>query len=165
MNNLGAFILQTTTGGASWTGQSLQPTPGPNAGIESLSLLTQNTGWAVGWQGRVYKLSSTVSVATAPLSSNSTPEKFGLAFNQPNPVRVSTRFAYTLSAAASIRLAIYDVLGREVALLFSGEKAPGVYSVFWEGRDQHNTLLPNGIYFYRLQAGDFMSTRKLVILR
>ena len=165
MNNFGAFILQTTTGGASWTGQSLQPTPGPNAGIESLSLLTQNTGWAVGWQGRVYKLSSTVSVATAPLSSNSTPEKFGLTFNQPNPVRVSTRFAYTLSAAASIRLAIYDVLGREVALLFSGEKAPGVYSVFWEGRDQHNTLLPNGIYFYRLQAGDFMSTRKLVILR
>lgn len=165
MNNLGPFILQTNAGGATWTGQSLQPIPGSNAGIESLSLLTQTTGWAVGWQGRVYKLSSTVSVATEPFSPNAAPQKFQLAPNQPNPVSASTRFTYTLSTAASIRLAVYDGLGREVALLFSGEKSPGVYNTFWDGRNQHNTLLPNGIYFYRLQAGDFILTRKLVLLR
>lgn len=165
MSNLGPYMLQTKNGGVTWSGQTLQPPQTQNVGIESLSLLDGNNGWAVGWQGRVYKLGSVVSVETAPSPPNIAPAEFRLGPNLPNPVQTSTRFDYTISRATPIRLAVYDVLGREVALLFSGEKSPGVYSALWDGRDRHNTLMPNGVYFYRLQAGDLILTRKLVLLR
>ncbi len=156
------LIFQTTDGGSRWAAQALQPPQDRNFSIESLFMLDQNLGWAVGSQGRVYKMNATVTVTT---NTNSAPAQFHLAQNLPNPFHSMTRVNYEIAATGPVRLTVHDILGREVALLVWGMKTPGNYSAFWEGRGQHNALLPNGIYFYRLQAGALMLTRKLVLLR
>lgn len=60
-------------------------------------------------------------------------------------------------------LAIYDVLGREVALLVDEVLAAGHYTVRWNGRDRSGQRVSSGVYFYRLQAGSYAATKKMVI--
>jgi len=64
-----------------------------------------------------------------------------------------------------VRLAIYDVLGREIRILQSGMKAAGTYNVIWDGRDSDNEHVPSGVYLYRLTAGSFELSRKMVVVR
>jgi len=159
------FILKTADGGGKWNAQTLQPPQNDNSGVESFSLLDENTVWAVGRAGRVYQYDASVSVAVEAGPQPAAPAQFRLAPNLPNPFHHSTRFTYEIAATAPVRFAIHDLLGREVALLFAGERAPGTYSTTWDGRDHRNALLPNGVYFSRLHAGDLVLTRKLILLR
>jgi hypothetical protein len=62
--------------------------------------------------------------------------------------------------ASIVRLVVYDVLGREVAVLVNERKAPGSYEVRFDG-----SSLPSGVYFYRLETGTFVQTRKMVLLK
>jgi serine protease AprX len=80
--------------------------------------------------------------------------------NYPNPFNPKTVISYQVSAASDVRLAVYDILGREVALLVNERKDPGYYEV---GLDASG--LSSGVYFYRLEAGEFTRTRKLMVLR
>ncbi|MCX6133772.1 MAG: T9SS type A sorting domain-containing protein [Ignavibacteriales bacterium] len=93
-------------------------------------------------------------------SDRVTPVEFALDQNYPNPFNPSTTIAYTLASEVRASLKIYDVLGREVAGLLDEEQTPGKHSVIWDA-----TRLSSGIYFYRLTAGDFIQTRKLVLLK
>jgi hypothetical protein len=67
---------------------------------------------------------------------------------------------YQLPVASDVRLSVYDLLGREVAVLVNEKKALGNYEVIFDA-----TKLSSGVYFYRLQSGDFVQTRKLLLLR
>ena len=87
------------------------------------------------------------------------PSKFYLDQNYPNPFNPSTRIVFAIPKTSKVQLRILDVLGREVALLCNGEKPGGVYEVEW------NANVPSGIYFYRLQAGEFTETKKMILLR
>lgn len=80
--------------------------------------------------------------------------------NHPNPFHQSTKIQYSLPKSGAITLTIYDITGRLVDTLVDEKKEPGVYQIQWEGKD-----LASGIYFYRLQAGDLKSTKKMVLLR
>jgi M6 family metalloprotease-like protein len=88
------------------------------------------------------------------------PERNSLAQNYPNPFNPSTVIRYQLPGVSNVRLAVCDLLGREVAVLVNERKAPGSYEVRFDGAG-----LSSGVYFYRLQAGDFVQTRKLLLLR
>jgi hypothetical protein len=95
------------------------------------------------------------------------PFLYSLEQNYPNPFNPVTNIGYTVgvvsrqsSVAIQVRLAVYDMLGREVAVLVDEKKQPGKHEVTFDaGR------LASGVYFYRMQAGDFMQTRKLLVLR
>jgi hypothetical protein len=80
--------------------------------------------------------------------------------NHPNPFNPSTTIEYDLPYAAHVRLAVFDLLGREVALLVDEMLAQGTHTVHWDAGAR-----PSGVYFYRLLAGRFQKTRKLVVLR
>jgi hypothetical protein len=80
--------------------------------------------------------------------------------NFPNPFNPATLIRYQVSAALNVRLAVYDVLGREVAVLVSEQKAPGTYAVSFDG-----TNLASGMYFYTLTTGRYRETRKLMVTR
>ncbi len=80
--------------------------------------------------------------------------------NVPNPFNPATTIGYTLPAGARVRLAVYDVRGREVALLVDGYRPEGTHRVTWNAAD-----LPSGIYFCRIAAGAFTATRKMCLLR
>ncbi|MDZ7268911.1 MAG: S8 family serine peptidase [candidate division KSB1 bacterium] len=99
------------------------------------------------------------------------PTAFGLAQNFPNPFQVReargarTTIAFQLPVAETVTLELYDVLGQKVRTLVHERRAAGFHRVMWDGRSAAGGLVPNGIYFYRLTAGSFIQTRKLVLLR
>jgi len=88
-----------------------------------------------------------------------------LGFSAPNPFAVETQFAYTLTGGGHHRLAVYDVQGREVALLAHGVQSAGHYTGRWNGRNARGNQLPNGVYFLRLDEGGRVERQKLVIAR
>jgi hypothetical protein len=88
------------------------------------------------------------------------PERTSLGQNYPNPFNPKTTIVYEVHSRQSVRLSVYDLLGREVATLVNETKAPGTYEVSWDATGQSS-----GIYFYRLIAGSFVETKKLVLVR
>jgi hypothetical protein len=85
---------------------------------------------------------------------------FSLSQNYPNPFNPTTTITFALPVKSFVSLKIFDVLGREVATLVSEELSTGKYSTQWNAAG-----LGSGVYFYRLQAGSFMETKKLLLLR
>jgi hypothetical protein len=88
------------------------------------------------------------------------PAQFSLSQNYPNPFNPTTAIQYSVSSTQYVSLKVYDVIGRELSTLVSEVKPPGTYTVKWDAQG-----LASGIYFYRLEAGQFTETRKLVLLR
>jgi len=87
-------------------------------------------------------------------------EEYSLEQNYPNPFNPKTVISYRLSVNSNVTLKIYDVLGNEVAELIQEEQRPGRYEVEFNG-----SRLPSGIYFYRLTAGAFTKTKKMVMVK
>jgi hypothetical protein len=85
---------------------------------------------------------------------------FNLSQNYPNPFNPSTVIKYHLSTATHVRMTIFDMLGREVRTLLNEQKSAGSYQVNWNASG-----VPSGVYFYRLQAGSFSETKKLILLK
>ena len=85
--------------------------------------------------------------------------------NYPNPFNPTTRVAFGLAAPGNVSLRIYDAAGRLVRVLAEGARPAGNYTELWDGRDSRGSAVASGIYFYRLQAGEFTETRKLVLTR
>ncbi len=97
------------------------------------------------------------------------PTRFFLSQNYPNPFNSNTAIGYQQSAISSQRsavsLKIYNILGQEIKTLIDEKQAPGYYSVLWDGTNQEGKELPSGVYLYRLRAGRFSQTRKMVLIR
>lgn len=93
------------------------------------------------------------------------PEQFSLLPNYPNPFNPSTTISYTLPVQSRVRLAVYNVLGQEVAVLVDREQAAGPYSVEWRGETSGGRPVASGIYFYRLATEQQTFTRKMVLLK
>jgi len=83
----------------------------------------------------------------------------------PNPANGKSLVRFALPRDSRISLRVYDVSGRSVRTLMRGELKAGIYSVSFDGRDDRGRVLSSGIYFIRLDAGDFQKTRKMVLLR
>jgi hypothetical protein len=83
----------------------------------------------------------------------------------PNPLRALGEIAYTLPGAGRVRLAAYDVTGRQVAVLSDGAQEGGRHALRWDGRDAGGHALPAGVYLLRLETSGLVTSRKLVIAR
>ena len=82
--------------------------------------------------------------------------------NYPNPFNPSTSIQYAISSTQFVTLKVYDLLGREVATLVNEEKTAGSYNAQFT---MNNVQLSSGIYFYKLQAGDFVETKKMLMIK
>src|ERR1043165_5508218 len=94
--------------------------------------------------------------------STEIPKQFSLSQNYPNPFNPTTKIRFEVPAGKSVAqtfLSMYDVLGKEVATLVNEQLKPGVYEVEWNAANY-----PSGVYFYKLSAGDFTETRKMVLV-
>ena len=89
-----------------------------------------------------------------------TPREFSLSQNYPNPFNPNTSFSFTIPQSSIVNLTVYDLLGREVALLVNEEKAPGAYTVLWNASG-----MTSGVYVYRIIAGEFVESRKMILAR
>ncbi|MBK7230423.1 MAG: T9SS type A sorting domain-containing protein [Ignavibacteriales bacterium] len=91
---------------------------------------------------------------------NSIPEKFSLTQNYPNPFNPSTKISWQSPVSGHHSLKIYDVLGSEVATLVNQEQNAGNYNVDFNAKH-----LSSGVYFYQLKSGEFIQTKKMVLLK
>ena len=92
------------------------------------------------------------------------PKEYNLYQNYPNPFNPSTRIKYEIPKTTKVSLKIYDILGREVSTLFDETKRAGVYQITFNSFNL-STPLASGIYFYRFSAGDFIITKKMILLK
>jgi len=88
------------------------------------------------------------------------PEEYALHQNYPNPFNPSTTIEFALPHAGYVMLRVYNVLGEEVATLISGDHAAGMFKAMWDVSG-----MPSGVYFYRLTAGEYVQTRKMILMK
>jgi hypothetical protein len=93
------------------------------------------------------------------------PTMFALRQNSPNPFRDGTAMAFNLPTAARAKIDVYNVAGRKIATVVDRGFPAGRHSVEWNGTDSAGRHVPAGIYFYRLEAGNHTSTKKMIVLR
>ena len=114
-----------------------------------------NKNGAGQWSDSVY-----IDVITSVAGGNSLPKHFYLYQNYPNPFNPTTKIKFGLPKAAKVNITVYDLLGRQVAVLLNGEKPAGNYSATFNAAN-----LPSGIYFCKLTAGNFTSIKKMILLK
>ena len=103
---------------------------------------------------------SALTSVDGPNTDNALPQRFLLEQNYPNPFNPTTQIVYELPSEQLVSLRVYNSLGQQVAVLVDGQRPAGAYTVTF-----HATDLPSGIYFYRLIAGEFQQTHKLLLLK
>jgi hypothetical protein len=151
-------VFLSTNNGTSWT-QVNTGLP-PYISISALAVSGTNL-FAVTEGGGVWRrpLSEMTSVP-AEGGSNDLPQHFSLSQNYPNPFNPSTTISFSLPSRSFVSLKIFDALGREIANIVSEELSSGNYSRQWNA-----TGLPSGVYFYRMQAGSYTETKKIILLK
>jgi subtilisin family serine protease len=138
--------------------------PGNEDVLIRFRMISDSSGAGPGWfidDVRIYETPTSV----ASVLSSGIPAEFVLYNNYPNPFNQSTRIEYALPVNATVELSIYNLLGQKLVTLFSGSQAAGRQSVTWDGRDGFGQSVPSGLYFYRLEAGEFRAVKKLAIVR
>jgi hypothetical protein len=120
-----------------------------------------------GWMSLDYMALPTSVLVTSVEDQASRPARFSLEQNYPNPFNPSTSIKYTVtgtrgqgSGISEVKLTVYDLLGREVAVLVNERKVPGTYEVSFDGAG-----LASGVYIYRLTAGSFVASRKMILMK
>jgi predicted GH43/DUF377 family glycosyl hydrolase len=93
------------------------------------------------------------------------PNEFALHQNHPNPFNPKTMIKYKIAKHAHVVLKVINSLGQEVRTLVNEEKPAGFYEAVWDGRDHFGQQVASGLYLYRLEANNFIQTRKMVLLR
>jgi hypothetical protein len=90
---------------------------------------------------------------------------FFLSQNYPNPFNSGTNITYSIDRGGHVILEIYNILGQLVRTLVNEVQQPGVYTIYWDGRDENGRSLPSGVYFYRIEVNRFIKTRKMLMIR
>lgn len=113
--------------------------------------------FAFSYSGKVFRSAGQVDGVSMP---DGLPGHINLRQNYPNPFNPSIRMTYSLRKAPEVTLKIYDVLGREIAVLENERKQAGEHTVVWSTEG-----MPSGVYFCRLVAGDFQQTKRMVLMK
>jgi FlgD Ig-like domain len=163
------FFKESTDGGQSWSPDSQLTTDSSESWCPSIAVDPRG-GLHVVWMDSRDTVFQVYYKSRAPLGIEEGPTSFerlsfNLFQNAPNPWVRGTRFAYILPHEAQVVLRIYNPAGQLVRTLVSGKESAGYRQVDWDGRDDFGRMVPSGVYFYRLQAGAFSDTKKMVVIR
>ena len=104
-----------------------------------------------------------VSVQVSPAAP--IPNRFFLEQNYPNPYNNHTIIRYSCGVDAFVSLKVYNILGQEVTTLVAEQKSAGPHTLLWDSKDKNGSPVASGIYLYRMIAGPYAKTKKLVLLR
>jgi polygalacturonase len=129
-----------------------------NSTFTNITKNTLDTQYVSGLKFTNVKLNGTLLTSVEDRLTVTNPRTFWLKQNYPNPFNPATIISYHISAAGHVKLNVYDMLGREVAVLVNEEKSAGTYEVTFNGNS-----CASGVYLCRMQAGSFIATNKLVL--
>jgi len=147
-------------------GQTEQSSTNFSAGLscgQAVSGVSQSTNFRVNfgfWQTGVTAPTDVQEIVTEEL-----PTTYSLSQNYPNPFNPSTVIEFTVPQRSHVELSVYNLLGQRVVTLVDEPMSQGTYRTVWYGRDESGHYVATGIYFYRLLAGDFVATKKMVLLK
>jgi len=158
---------------------ALMPTLGDIAEEAMMDLVTNLTvHWDVhsydGWDATTsangpfhftVDMSDYVSEYLSTVEENNLPDVFALHNNYPNPFNPVTNITYDVPEVADVKLEIFNVMGQKVRTLASGSHEPGRYRILWNATNDFGEGLSSGMYIYKIQAGDFISVKKLVLMK
>jgi hypothetical protein len=166
-SHLGFLFCETSTGlfrssnlGASWElwGQGLSPAiENPRRTVYSMAFSDSYAFAAV--DGGIWKRALN-DIAASTESGGQVPDAFILRQNYPNPFNPSTTIGYGLPSRSHMSLTVFNTLGQQVSVLQNGEENAGYHEVQFNAQN-----LPSGVYFYRIQAGSYAETKKLLLVR
>jgi hypothetical protein len=126
--------------------------PEPNAGFVAISA------------GAFHSLALRPDVTG--VEGNDPPAPYALYANVPNPFNPTTQIAFHLPEASGVDLEILDLSGRPVRRLIAARHfQPGTHSVLWDGKSDSGRLMPSGVYFYRLRAGEYVATKSMTLIK
>lgn len=166
-NSMGLLIAGTNGSGVfvSSDGQSWQPVNEglTNERIFSVAITSAGQAFA-GTNGSGVFASFGMPTATEPLPLP-VPDNFSLEQNFPNPFNPDTEIRFRLPARRHVKLAIYNLLGEEIRTLINDEYPAGDHQIAWDGKDNFNRQAPTGLYVFRLQAGAYIESRKMSLVR
>lgn len=148
------IIFRSYTGGISW-----QPQTSSLPFVSKLYFIDSLTGWAI---GSVILKTTTGGITDLTSLSTELPARFSLHQNFPNPFNPSTKIKFEIPARGNdpVQFKVYDILGREVRTLVNENLKPGIYKVEFNASE-----LPSGVYFYKIQAGEFTDTKKMILVK
>ncbi len=175
----GQFMITSTDGGATWLEQTLpvlQPGHLPRLSAVSFGDSVQIFGGSMHLftgspyhGGEILSYRQKIEGPTMVEDQTTLPTGYSLSQNYPNPFNPSTTINYQLPTISHVTLKVFDILGREVATLVDEVQEAGYHNVQWSADNlpagRHGGHLSSGVYLYRLQAGSYSETKKLVVLR
>ncbi|MBI5402769.1 MAG: T9SS type A sorting domain-containing protein [Ignavibacteriae bacterium] len=97
--------------------------------------------------------------------SSEIPDKYSLEQNYPNPFNPATKIKYSVAKFSDVKLVVYDILGRKIRELVNEKQAPGVYEVLFDASSDKLKSLASGVYFYRLNTGNFSDTKRMLLIK
>jgi photosystem II stability/assembly factor-like uncharacterized protein len=156
--NLSTFagkIYKTTNSGANWL---LQQSLSGHA--KSIKFINVNTGFACGGGAKIWKTTNGGGPIGIQTIGNEVPESYTLSQNYPNPFNPTTKIRFGISKTDNVEIKVFDLLGREIAVLVNEQLQPGTYEAEWVAGNY-----PSGIYYYKLVSGGFTETKKMVLVK
>ncbi|MEZ5357590.1 MAG: FlgD immunoglobulin-like domain containing protein [Candidatus Zixiibacteriota bacterium] len=115
-----------------------------------------------GFSGR---LQFAVQSASDVDDNGNQPDIYSLAQNTPNPFNPTTRIDYSLARRGDVSIIVFNILGQKVKTLVDGEMDAGQHTVYWKGEDAAGNAVASGMYFYKMMSGEFVTTRKMILVR
>ena len=106
-----------------------------------------------------------IIVGTLAIDGADIPEVFALHQNYPNPFNPITTLRYDLPEHSYVNVTVYDMLGREIRTLVNTTQDAGFKSVIWDATNDYGKPVSAGVYLYKIQAGEFVQTKKMVLLK
>jgi len=153
----GKFI-KTTNGGMNWF-ETYYVT---ESNFWSMHFVNQNVGYLSGSGGVLLKTTNGggALVSVSEILNSSIPQTYTLHQNYPNPFNPVTKIKFDIPKSGFVKIIIYDLLGREITQLVNQQMHAGSYNADWDAANY-----PSGVYFYKLVAGDFVETKKMVLVK
>ena len=150
-------IHRTTDGGITW----IQQTIGATTRLYRIQFVNALTGWAAGESGVIlHTTNGGVSPNGIQPIGNSIPKQISLSQNYPNPFNPATKIRFDIPKESLAKIEVYDVSGRTVDIIVNENLKAWTYQVDFNGNS-----LASGVYYYRLTAGDFVETKKMILLK
>nr|HMS33987.1 T9SS type A sorting domain-containing protein [Ignavibacteria bacterium] len=148
-------ILNTTNGGTTWNSQISNTT---NL-LNSVCFTDAMHGYIAGFEGTILKTTNGGSVFISE-NGTSIPEGYYLSQNYPNPFNPVTNLEFGISKLGFVSLRVYDALGKEVAVLVNEKLTQGIYEFKFDASN-----LVSGVYFYKLETGNFTQTKRMLLIQ
>lgn len=152
---LSGFVLKTTNGGTEWLFQNVV-----NDTLDEVFFINNTTGFVCSYSDKIFKTTTGGIITSISQIYGQTPDKFSLRQNYPNPFNPETIIRFDIPKSEFVTLEIYNILGEVVSVLVNEELNPGSYEYTFNG-----SMYSSGIYFYKIIYGDFIQTKRMLLVK